>query len=193
MTDEQKRRAAHFRKAAEICKKERVPELFDGAETYNDAVTECAAAIEAAAPLPDTHTVIPKAQLEPTIDECFAAGKGPPVVGSKFREGFVPDTPDERARFEAYMKGHCWDVGTYDADKGCYDTVGVRQLYGVWRDRGYLCRGAPLPSTHTVIPKAWLAEAVKDFEEFEQCLDGYYRKDGPFEGIIQKWKERAKA
>jgi len=51
---------------------------------------------------------------------------------------------------------------------------------------------APLPDGYVCIPRAWLEEAVKDFEEFEQCLDGYYRKDGPFEGIIQKWKERAK-
>jgi len=64
MTDEQKLRAAHFREAAEICKKERVPELFDGAETYNEAVTECAAALEAAAPLPDSYVCILRAWLE---------------------------------------------------------------------------------------------------------------------------------
>ena len=56
----------------------------------------------------------------------------------KFREGGLPNTAEERARFEAYMRGHCWDFGNYDSERQCYDTVSVRMLYGVWRDRGLL-------------------------------------------------------
>ena len=74
---------------------------------------------------------------EPTVDECFAAGQGPAVT-DKFREGGLPNTAEERARFEAYMRGHCWDFGNYDSERQCYDTVSVRMLYGVWRDRGLL-------------------------------------------------------
>lgn len=74
----------------------------------------------------------------PTLDECVAAGRGPEYVGGKYSEGGLPNMPEERERFEAYMRGHCWDVGGYDTEKNCYDTVGVRMLYGVWRDRGAL-------------------------------------------------------
>lgn len=79
----------------------------------------------------------PDAQEPPTLDECFAAGKGPEQMDT-FREGGLPNTPEERARFEAYMRGHCWSIGEYSDDKQCYDTVLVRMLYGVWRDRGAL-------------------------------------------------------
>lgn len=74
----------------------------------------------------------------PTLAECEAAGRGPIQEAGKYREGGLPNTPEERERFEAYMRGHCWSVGGYDAEKDCYDTVGVRMLYGVWRDRGSL-------------------------------------------------------
>ena len=71
----------------------------------------------------------------PTLAECEAAGRGPGLGNG---EGGLPDTPEERARFEAYMRGHCWDFGRYDEGKRCYETVLVRMLYGVWRDRGAL-------------------------------------------------------
>ena len=74
----------------------------------------------------------------PTLAECEAAGRGPEYNGTKYSEGGLPNTQEERERFEAYMRGHCWDVGAYDTEKKCYDTVPVRQLYGVWRDRGSL-------------------------------------------------------
>ena len=78
-------------------------------------------------------------QRHPTLDECGAAGMGPTYMpGHGYTEGGLKDTPEERERFEAYMRGHCWDVGDYDDAKHCYDTVGVRMLYGVWRDRGAL-------------------------------------------------------
>ena len=73
----------------------------------------------------------------PTLEECFAAGKGPQTY-DEFKEGGKPDTPEERARFEAYMRGHCWSIGTYDESIRSYDTTLVRMLYGVWRDRGSL-------------------------------------------------------
>jgi len=75
---------------------------------------------------------------EPTIDECFAAGKGP-EQSVPYSEGGLSNTPEERARFEAYMRGHCWEIGNYDESLKAYDTVLVRMLYGVWRDRGALC------------------------------------------------------
>lgn len=75
----------------------------------------------------------------PTIEECEAAGRGPiNYPGKSFESGGLPDTPEERARFEAYLRGHCWAVGEYDEYLRCYDTVGVRMLYGVWKDRGAL-------------------------------------------------------
>ena len=52
--------------------------------------------------------------------------------------GGLPNTDDERLRFEAYMRGHCWDVGTFDTKTNSYDTTFVRCAYGVWRDRGSL-------------------------------------------------------
>lgn len=89
------------------------------------------------------------APRHPTLAECEAAGAGPvyvPRVG--YTEGGLPNTTDERARFEAYMRGHCWDIGNYDEAKRCYDTVGVRMLYGVWRDRGSL--PTPRPSAESM-------------------------------------------
>jgi len=74
---------------------------------------------------------------EPTEKECFEIGRGP-AEAPPFRHGWMPDTADERKRFEAYMRGHCWDFGSYDLKTLSYDTVMVRMLYGVWRDRGYL-------------------------------------------------------
>ena len=74
----------------------------------------------------------------PTLDECGAAGNGGTYSAAVYTEGGLPDTTDERARFEAYMRGHCWDTAKYDDRLHCYDTTTVRMLYGVWRDRGSL-------------------------------------------------------
>ena len=75
----------------------------------------------------------------PTLDECRAAGEGPTYTPTKgYSEGGLPNAAEERARFEAYMRGHCWDVGKFDVATNSYDTVHVRCLYGVWRDRGSL-------------------------------------------------------
>ncbi len=79
-------------------------------------------------------------QRHPTLKECYNAGCGG-VYKAKVGEDWVgglPDTPEERARFESYMKGHCWDFGRYDDSLKSYDTVPARMLYGVWRDRGSL-------------------------------------------------------
>jgi hypothetical protein len=83
--------------------------------------------------------VRPHAPRHPTLAECEAAGRGPEnYPGKPLEVGGLPATKEERARFEAYMRGHCWDVGHYvDADE-CYDTTFVRCLWGVWRDRGAL-------------------------------------------------------
>jgi hypothetical protein len=75
----------------------------------------------------------------PTLAECHKAGRGPDnCPGDPYDSGGLPDTPEERERFEAYMLGHHWDCGKYDKELRCYDTVLVRCLYGVWRDRGSL-------------------------------------------------------
>ncbi len=78
-------------------------------------------------------------QRHPTPEECHEAGRGPyNCPGLPYTVGGLPDTADERARFEAYMRGHCWDHGKYDELAGCYDSTFVRCCYGVWRDRGAL-------------------------------------------------------
>ena len=75
----------------------------------------------------------------PTLAECEEAGRGPyNCPGLPYQVGGLPDTADERARFEAYMRGHCWEVGNYDEAARCYVSTFVRCLYGVWRDRGAL-------------------------------------------------------
>ena len=75
----------------------------------------------------------------PTVEECEAVGRGPRTTDDgAYEEGWIPNTPEERSRFEAYMRGHCWNIGNYDDEKRCFDTVSVRMLYGIWRDRGAL-------------------------------------------------------
>ncbi len=75
----------------------------------------------------------------PTLAECEAAGVGKMRdADGNVRVVGLPDTPEERARFEAYMRGHCWGVGGYEEVAHHYDTMMVRMLYGVWRDRGGL-------------------------------------------------------
>lgn len=84
-------------------------------------------------------TVGPHAPRHPTLAECEAAGRGPEnYPGKPFEVGGLPATKEERARFEAYMRGHAWDVGHYVSADECYDTTFVRCLFGVWRDRGAL-------------------------------------------------------
>ena len=79
------------------------------------------------------------APRHPTLAECDAAGRGPiRVPGWSSSGGGLPNTADERLRFEAYMHGHCWDVGAYIEATNSYDTTFVRCAYGVWRDRGSL-------------------------------------------------------
>ncbi|MBP7610126.1 MAG: hypothetical protein KA760_11550 [Steroidobacteraceae bacterium] len=80
-----------------------------------------------------------QAQRHPTVEECEAAGRGPDNgPGNPFECGGLPDTPEERARFEAYLRGHCWTAGDYDTRRRCYPTTFARMLYGMWRDRGAL-------------------------------------------------------
>ena len=93
----------------------------------------------------------------PTLAECEAAGRGPKnYPGKPFEVGGLPATKEERARFEAYMRGHCWDVGHYVDAEECYDTTFVRCLFGVWRDRGAL---------PTVWPNARLTGPQRDDRE----------------------------
>ena len=88
---------------------------------------------------PVERGVGPHAPRHPTLAECEAAGRGPEnYPGKPFEVGGLPATKEERARFEVYMRGHCWDVGRYVSADECYDTTFVRCLFGVWRDRGTL-------------------------------------------------------
>lgn len=59
-----------------------------------------------------------------------------------------PHSEQERALFEAYMRGHCWQFGEWDAKLGCYSDMGTRMLFGVWRDRAALAQQAvsPIPA-----------------------------------------------
>lgn len=104
------------------------------------------------------------AELEhrhPTIGECEKAGVGLYLHeredGTAYKGG-LPDTPEERARFEAYMRGHCWAVGTYDPAQHCYDTSFVRCAYGVWRDRGALRPFAEHPEFQA--PDEWAVTVI---------------------------------
>lgn len=107
-----------------------------------ELIAEIRAILSAPAVAPQQDMVmVPR---EPTLEECFAAGKGPGQADT-FREGGLSNTPEERARFESYMRGHCWGTGRYDDTQQCYDTTFVRMLYGVWRDRGLLA-AAPSPA-----------------------------------------------
>lgn len=79
------------------------------------------------------------AARHPTPAECEAAGRGPyNYPGKPYSSGGLPDTPQERERFEAYMRGHCWKVSAYDEKTGAYEDVSTRCFYGIWRDRGAL-------------------------------------------------------
>ncbi len=81
----------------------------------------------------------PRAPRHPTLAECEAAGRGPEnYPGKPFEVGGLPATKEERARFEAYMRGHSWGVGNYVDAEDCYNTMFVRCLFGIWRDRGAL-------------------------------------------------------
>lgn len=51
-----------------------------------------------------------------------------------------PHSEDERRLFEAYMRGHCWQAGEWDAKLGCYADMHTRMLFGVWRDRAALAQ-----------------------------------------------------
>lgn len=44
----------------------------------------------------------------------------------------------ERELFEAYMRGHCWQVGTWLPDQQGYEDCSTRMLFAVWRDRAAL-------------------------------------------------------
>lgn len=97
-----------------------------------------------------SSTELGHAFRHPTLAECEAAGRGPyNCPGLPYQVGGLADTAEERKRFEAYMRGHCWDVGKYDEDAHCYDSVFVRCCYGVWRDRGALPTVWPNTSSTT--------------------------------------------
>lgn len=108
---------------------------------------------------PGSSDVLGHTARHPTLAECEEAGRGPyNCPGLPYQVGGLPDTDDERARFEAYMRGHCWEVGNYDEAARCYVSTFVRCLYGVWRDRGALPTvgpnvGAKLPHAEQPAPE----------------------------------------
>lgn len=55
----------------------------------------------------------------------------------------VPHSEAERALFLAYLRGHCWGDGLWDAERNEYADQATRMLYAVWRARGAIA--APLP------------------------------------------------
>jgi hypothetical protein len=59
-------------------------------------------------------------------------------AAQRMGEHGAPHNEAERLLFEAYMKGHCWAVGTWLPDKGHYDDMMSRMLFAVWRDRAAL-------------------------------------------------------
>lgn len=68
----------------------------------------------------------------PTLEQCAQVAKS----------GGLPDTAEERARFEAYMRSLNW-VDEYNEERGGYCKSYVRCAYVVWRDRGALAMAEP--------------------------------------------------
>ncbi|WP_434715622.1 hypothetical protein [Paraburkholderia sp. A3RO-2L] len=69
-------------------------------------------------------------------------------AAQRMGENGAPHNEDERLLFEAYMKGHCWAVGTWLPEKGHYADMGSRMLFAMWRDRAALAEEAAC-SSHT--------------------------------------------
>ena len=126
---------------------------------------------------PAAPPVQPGAVSVPTIEECFAAGKGPDQY-KEFHEGGMQDTPEERARFEAYMRGHCWSFGNYDTAIQSYDTTMVRMLYGVWRDRGTLSAAPRQPEAQPRPKIVCLCGSTRFIQEMACVAWGLERDEG---------------
>lgn len=62
-----------------------------------------------------------------------------------YRLGAVgaPHNETERLLFEAYLKGHCWACGDWDAAKGYYTDQSTRIMFALWRDRAALVLPKP--------------------------------------------------
>lgn len=50
----------------------------------------------------------------------------------------APHSETERLLFEAYLLGHNWRVGIWDAQKRGYTDMDTRRLFAMWRDRASL-------------------------------------------------------
>jgi hypothetical protein len=81
----------------------------------------------APADTPVPLTPVPPSVLYPTVEDAHVMGK----------HG-APHSERERELFEAYMRGHCWAVGEWNAEKCCYDDQSTRVLWAMWRDRAAL-------------------------------------------------------
>ncbi|WP_222104613.1 hypothetical protein [Cupriavidus campinensis] len=53
-------------------------------------------------------------------------------------ENGAPHSERERQLYEAYCKGHCWKVGPWDVELGCYVDMTDRIRFAMWRDRAAL-------------------------------------------------------
>lgn len=64
----------------------------------------------------------------------------PKTLQAAFQMGAIgaPHNEQERLRFEAYMRGHCWAVGDWNAEKCCYEDIQTRVFFALWRDRAAL-------------------------------------------------------
>ncbi len=58
----------------------------------------------------------------------------------------APHLEAERLLFEAYMAGHNWVAGPWDAEKRCYAEMTTRMLWAVWRDRSALAFQVEAPT-----------------------------------------------
>ena len=62
-----------------------------------------------------------------TVDDAYQLGtKG------------APHSETERMLFESYLRGHCWQVGTWDVKNNGYTDMDTRRLFAMWRDRASL-------------------------------------------------------
>jgi hypothetical protein len=74
-------------------------------------------------------------------DYCHADGSYlPKTLEAAFEMGALgaPHNEQERLRFEAYQRGHCYQVGVWNPEKVCYEDIPNRVMFSIWRDRAAL-------------------------------------------------------
>lgn len=78
-----------------------------------------------------------------TLLDTLAVAAEPSIeMARRIGETGVKHSEKERQLFIAYMQGHCWKAGPWDAERSEYLDMHTRVLYAVWRARGALAAQA---------------------------------------------------